>query len=72
MSSVTTAIRSLLAFWWDFIVGDDVALTVGVVLGLAAVAAIHAVGVASWWALPVACAVALIWSLARAVRRSST
>jgi predicted ABC-type sugar transport system permease subunit len=70
MSSVAAAVRSFYAFWWDFIIGDDVTLAVGVVLGIAAVAAIHEAGVASWWALPVVWVVALVWSLRRATRRS--
>ena len=66
MSSVAGAVRSFFAFWWDFIIGDDVSLAVGVVLGIAAVAAIHEAGVASWWALPVVWVVALSLPLRRA------
>jgi hypothetical protein len=69
MNSAIAVIRSFLAFWWDFIVGDDVRLAIGVVLGIAAVAVVHLAGVASWWALPAVWIVALIWSLGRAVRR---
>lgn len=72
MSAVTTAIRSFFAFWWDFIVGDDVTVAIGVVLGLGAVAALHAAGKVSWWALPAFWVAALVWSLVRALRRSST
>jgi hypothetical protein len=50
-------------FWWDFVVGDDWVAAAGVVLGLALTAALGA-----WWVLPVAVALVLVVSLARAAR----
>ena len=50
-------------FWWDFVVGDDWVAAAGVVLGLALTAAL-----AAWWVLPVAVALVLGVSLARASR----
>ncbi len=63
--------RSFGLFWWDFIVGDDVTLAIGVVAGLAAVALLHHAGVSAWWGLPIVWVIALAASLARATRRSS-
>lgn len=48
-------------FWWEFIVGDDWVAAAGVAIGLAITAAL-----ASWWVLPIAVAVVLVVSLARA------
>src|ERR1700734_105557 len=47
-------IRSFAYFWYDFVVGDDWRLVVGVVaaLGLTGLLA-HATSLAAWWAAPV-------------------
>lgn len=68
MSLVVKWVKSFFAFWWDFIVGDDVTLAIGVLVGIGAVAALQAASVVSWWALPAAWVVALLWSLGRATR----
>lgn len=64
-------LRGFGMFWWDFVVGDDVTIAAGVVVGLAAVSVLHASKVAAWWALPVLWVVALATSLARAVRKAA-
>ena len=69
MTAVAKLARSFFAFWWDFIIGDDVTLAVGVAAGLALVAVLHAAAAPAWWALPVLWIIALIWSLNRASRR---
>ena len=68
MTAVAKLARSFLAFWWDFIIGDDVTLAVGVAAGLALVAVLHAAALPAWWALPALWIPALIWSLNRASR----
>lgn len=62
-------IRSFLAFWYDFVVGDDPIVFLGVIVALAVTAALVATGVPAWWLLPVAVAGLLAMSLRRAVRR---
>jgi len=61
-------VRSLAFFLWDFVVGDDwrIALGVAVALGVTAVAA--GSGVTAWWIVPVATAGLLVASLWRAAR----
>jgi hypothetical protein len=61
-------LRSLAYFLWDFVVGDDwrIALGVAVALGVTAVAA--GSGVTAWWIVPVATAALLVGSLWRAAR----
>jgi hypothetical protein len=63
-------LRSFGRFWWNFIVGDDwrTALGVAVALGLTYLLAHN--GLDAWWLLPVAVALVLAGSLARATRRS--
>ena len=61
-------LRSLGAFAYDFVVGDDWRLALAVVLGLVVTWALAARDVAAWWVMPVVVAVALGWSLWRARR----
>lgn len=69
MTAVAKLARSFFAFWWDFIIGDDVTLAVGVAAGLMLVAVLHAAALPAWWALPVLWIIALLWSVNRASRR---
>ncbi len=68
MAAVARLARSFFAFWWDFIIGDDVTLAAGVAVGLALAAVLHAAHVPAWWALPVPWIAALLWSVNRASR----
>jgi hypothetical protein len=61
-------LRAFCAFWYDFLVGDDWRIFVGVVLALAVTAGLSRAGAAVWWLMPVAAVTLLCWSLARAVR----
>ena len=53
-------------FWWDFIVGDDWRVAVGVLLAFGVTALLATTSVPAWWVLPLA--VALWLSLLRAAR----
>jgi hypothetical protein len=55
-------------FWWDFVVGDDWRVAVGIVAGLAVSAAVAASDVPAWWILPAAVAAVLYFSVRREVR----
>ncbi len=70
MKTVLIQSQAFGRFLWKFIVGEDITLAVGVVLGLLAVALLHGGGIVSWWALPVIWVVALIISLRHATRKS--
>ncbi len=65
-----SALRSFLAFAYDFVVGDDWTVAGGIVVALALTAALTAAGVTAWWLLPLALPALLAVSLARAIRRS--
>jgi len=58
-------------FWYDFIVGDDWTIALGVILAVALTAwAAHA-GLAAWAILPLTVLIGLSWSVARARPRRS-
>ena len=61
---------SFLRFLWDFVVGDDWRIAVGVVAALAITAAIATTDVPAWWVLPAAVALLLAGSVWHAVRSS--
>ncbi len=62
-------IRAFGAFWYDFIVGDDWVVAVGVVIGLALTYALSRTAVPAWWLLPLVLALLLPLSLWRAARK---
>ncbi|MEY9874506.1 ribose/xylose/arabinose/galactoside ABC-type transport system permease subunit [Streptacidiphilus sp. MAP12-33] len=62
------AVRAFLRFWYDFVVGDDWRVALGVVLALAATWGLVRAGINAWWLLPPVVAGLLGLSLARAVR----
>ncbi len=62
-------IRAFGAFWYDFIVGDDWVVAVGVVIGLALTYGLSRTAVPAWWLLPLVLALLLPLSLWRAARK---
>ncbi len=62
-------LRGFLAFWYDFVIGDDWLVAVGVLAGLAGTYALSRASVPAWWLLPVLVAVLLPVSVRRAIRR---
>lgn len=63
-------LRAFGAFWYDFVVGDDWRVAIGVVLAMALTYLLSIVtSVTVWWVLPVAVVVLLPYSLLRAIRR---
>jgi hypothetical protein len=70
MAQVWRGLRAFGLFWWDFIVGDDAWLAVGVVIGVIAVAVLHRLDLPAWWVLPAGVAFLIAWSARRAARRA--
>jgi hypothetical protein len=62
-------VRAFGRFWWNFIVGDDWRVALGVGLGIGATAVLTDEGVNAWWLLPPVVALALADSLRRALAR---
>jgi lysylphosphatidylglycerol synthetase-like protein (DUF2156 family) len=64
-------VRSFAEFIYDFVVGDDWRLALGVVVGLALTAGLSHRGSSAWWVLPVVVAAGFALSLRRAVLKSA-
>jgi hypothetical protein len=69
VDNVTKRVKAFLAFLYDFVVGDDWRIAVGVVIGLAVTWGVSRTTVPAWWLLPVLLAVLLPASLWFAVRK---
>jgi hypothetical protein len=63
-------VRAFALFWWDFIVGDDYRLALGVVVSLALTAVLTHAGIAAWWLLPLGVLAMLSVSVFGAARRA--
>lgn len=61
-------VRALARFVWDFVVGDDWRIALGVVIALGITALVTDTSVSAWWILPVAVACVLGLSVWRAAR----
>jgi len=68
MSQIRRRIASFAGFWYDFVVGDDWRVAVGVVAALAIAWGVSRTSVPTWWVMPVAVAVLLPISLWRVTR----
>ncbi len=57
------------AFWYDFVIGDDWRIALGVALALAVTFILtRATNIPLWWVLPAVVLIALPLSIRRAVR----
>jgi hypothetical protein len=63
-----THLRTFGRFWYDFVIGDDWRLALGVTVSIAVVFAVTHAGMNAWWLLPVAVAALLAVSLDNATR----
>ena len=68
MSAVLARAKAILFFLYDFVIGDDWRVALGVVIALALTWAISRSTSTTWWILPIAVVVLLSLSLRRAVR----
>lgn len=74
MAVVIAKLRSFALFWYDFVVGDDWRVAVGVVAALAVTYGISRTSVPAWWIMPVAVALLLplsLWRVARGARTTA-
>jgi len=62
---------AFLRFWYDFIVGDDWVIAVGIVAAIALTALLVDQGLEAWWVMPLAVIALLAGSLWRALRKAS-
>lgn len=63
-----SSLQTFAAFWWDFVVGDDWRLSVGLAVALVLTVRLHRAGLPAWWLLPISVALLLADSLRRATR----
>ncbi|WP_042424130.1 hypothetical protein [Streptacidiphilus anmyonensis] len=68
VARAVSALRSFGRFWYDFVVGDDWRVAVGVAVALAATWGLTRSGVNAWWLVPIAVALLLGLSLLRVAR----
>jgi hypothetical protein len=61
-----TALRAI----WEFVVGDDWRVAIGVALALALTAIVAGTGASAWWVMPLAVIGLLALSIRRATRQS--
>jgi hypothetical protein len=61
-------IRSFVLFWWNFVVGDDWRVALGLAVALGLTYFLTHNGVNAWWLLPVAIVLLLAGSLWRETR----
>jgi hypothetical protein len=61
-------LRAFGDFWYDFVVGDDWRVAVGVAVALAVTLVASTASDDTWWIVPLAVAVLLPYSLWRATR----
>ena len=69
-------LKAFASFWYDFLIGDDWWVAVGVVLALAVTAAVSRTPVRCWWIVPAAVVLLLpgtVWraTLSRRARDTS-
>ena len=63
-------IKAFGAFAYDFVIGDDWSVALGVAVALAVTYGLsHAAKVSAWWLIPVVLVILLPFSLWRAVRK---
>lgn len=68
---IVKGLRAFGLFWYDFIVGDDWLLAVGVIVALGVTAVIaHLAKAPSWWLLPVVVVGVIAVSVLRASRKA--
>jgi uncharacterized membrane protein len=64
-SKIVRLLGGFLYFWYDFIVGDDWRVAVGIIIGFLAT---HAFGVNSWWSMPLFVTLVLSYTLHEVTR----
>jgi hypothetical protein len=64
-------LRRFAPFWWDFVVGDDWRIALGLAVALLGTWLLADLGVDAWWALPVAVSALLVVSVLREASRQA-
>ena len=67
-----TRLVAFARFWYEFIVGDDWRVAVGIAVAIGLTAALSSAGLSVWWLMPLAVVGTLFRSLWRAARSSAS
>jgi hypothetical protein len=65
---VIARLGQLARFLYDFVIGDDPRIAIGVVAALGLTGYLVGLGVSAWWVLPIAVIALLTYSVHRAAR----
>lgn len=65
---MASKLKVFASFWYDFVIGDDWRVAVGVVLALAVTAVVSRTNVSCWWIVPAAVVLLLPGTVWRATR----
>ena len=63
-------IKNFGLFWYDFVVGDDWSVAVGIVFALIITALLEHQNITAWWLMPVAVVLVLAMSLWRVTQKA--
>jgi large-conductance mechanosensitive channel len=63
------SLKAFTRFWYQFFVGDDWTMAVGVVIALALTAVVNRLTPHAWWITPVAVIILMVASVYRAASR---
>jgi hypothetical protein len=66
-----TRVKAFALAVWDFVVGDDWRVALGVALALGLTALVASAGISSWWVMPLVVLGLLALSIRRAARAAS-
>lgn len=71
MTAMTNRLKQFAAFWYDFVIGDDWRVALGVALALAGTFLLtRATTIPMWWLVPVVVVILLPVSIRRATHRA--
>lgn len=72
IAAALARLRAFGYFWYDFVIGDDWRVALGVAIALGATYGVSRAGIPTWWILPAVVAVLLpvsLWRVARSRTR---
>lgn len=70
MKRVWEAARDLALFVYDFVIGDDWTIAVGVAIAFGATWGLLQTSAPAWWLMPIAAVIVLAFSVVRANRKA--
>ena len=72
MIGIMKRLKDFGLFWYDFVIGDDWIMAVGVIAALGITALLAHNRIVAWWLMPLAAVSVLLISLRRAAKKKTT